>query len=433
MIGFFRPFYCQKVLPLVYDESLSYYEFLCKLMRKLNEVIENVNKLLAGGGKSSNGGWYDVTMFGADKTGAKNSSVAFNTLIKQIGSEGGYIFVPKGTYLLDDGVVVDKDGVYIVGAGIDSTYFKRGDNATGPMFDYANIEGGGLSNCTIDGNGLVNRTNANHVQTYKSDGQKFENVHIDRARGIGFAASHSYHVDYEDCSVDTTYGKTPAFWCGYDEGTQELHGYHIYEHCKAERAALDGIIVNDNYVTIRDCQFNYNGTEPGENELGGSGIFTGYFNNSYTGLGLFIENCICYRNTEDGINLETADNCKVIGNTLSFNGLCGLMLGAVTRGTGVRRIYVANNDCVSNAQSNTTLNPEEWNKNQLAIKNGNSCVVVGNVLIDSQAVPTADYNVHFGGTNERLIVTNNNMHNYKTGAYSGDVGNHSILDSNTTA
>lgn len=32
-------FYCQKVLPLVYDDSLSYYELLCKVCNKLNEVI----------------------------------------------------------------------------------------------------------------------------------------------------------------------------------------------------------------------------------------------------------------------------------------------------------------------------------------------------------------------------------------------------------
>lgn len=32
--------YCQKVLPLVYDESLSYYEAICKFQTKLNEVID---------------------------------------------------------------------------------------------------------------------------------------------------------------------------------------------------------------------------------------------------------------------------------------------------------------------------------------------------------------------------------------------------------
>lgn len=42
-----RPFriWCQKVLPLVYDDSLSYYELLCKVVDYLNKTIENVNEL----------------------------------------------------------------------------------------------------------------------------------------------------------------------------------------------------------------------------------------------------------------------------------------------------------------------------------------------------------------------------------------------------
>lgn len=38
-------FWCQKVLPLTYDESLSYYEVLCKTNHKLNEVIDALNNL----------------------------------------------------------------------------------------------------------------------------------------------------------------------------------------------------------------------------------------------------------------------------------------------------------------------------------------------------------------------------------------------------
>ena len=40
-------FWCHKILPLVYDASLSYYEFLCKVCSKLNEVIDSTNGLLA--------------------------------------------------------------------------------------------------------------------------------------------------------------------------------------------------------------------------------------------------------------------------------------------------------------------------------------------------------------------------------------------------
>lgn len=34
-------FWCQKVLPLVYDDSLSYYEILCKVVDYINNIIEN--------------------------------------------------------------------------------------------------------------------------------------------------------------------------------------------------------------------------------------------------------------------------------------------------------------------------------------------------------------------------------------------------------
>lgn len=45
-------FWCQKVLPLVYDDSLSYYEILCKVVDYVNKlidddkaIIENINEL----------------------------------------------------------------------------------------------------------------------------------------------------------------------------------------------------------------------------------------------------------------------------------------------------------------------------------------------------------------------------------------------------
>ena len=47
-IGPYKPltpfrFWCQKVIPLVYDESLSYYELLCKVIEYLNNTMADVN------------------------------------------------------------------------------------------------------------------------------------------------------------------------------------------------------------------------------------------------------------------------------------------------------------------------------------------------------------------------------------------------------
>lgn len=44
MITPFR-FWCQKIVPLVYNDALSYYEVLCKVTAKLNEVIDSYNNI----------------------------------------------------------------------------------------------------------------------------------------------------------------------------------------------------------------------------------------------------------------------------------------------------------------------------------------------------------------------------------------------------
>lgn len=35
-------FWCQKVLPLVYDDSLSYYEVICKLVDRTNDIVKEM-------------------------------------------------------------------------------------------------------------------------------------------------------------------------------------------------------------------------------------------------------------------------------------------------------------------------------------------------------------------------------------------------------
>lgn len=41
-------FWCQKVLPLVYDDSLSYYEVLCKVVDYLNKIIGGADGIIDG-------------------------------------------------------------------------------------------------------------------------------------------------------------------------------------------------------------------------------------------------------------------------------------------------------------------------------------------------------------------------------------------------
>lgn len=41
----FTRYWCQKVLPLVYDESLSYYEILCKLCDEMKKLMQEIDDL----------------------------------------------------------------------------------------------------------------------------------------------------------------------------------------------------------------------------------------------------------------------------------------------------------------------------------------------------------------------------------------------------
>ena len=42
-INYVPNYRCQNILPLVYDDSLSYLEYLGKLTCKMNEIIDNIN------------------------------------------------------------------------------------------------------------------------------------------------------------------------------------------------------------------------------------------------------------------------------------------------------------------------------------------------------------------------------------------------------
>lgn len=44
-LRYFR-FWCQSVLPLVYDGSLSYYEVLCKVVKYINDLIDSDKEIV---------------------------------------------------------------------------------------------------------------------------------------------------------------------------------------------------------------------------------------------------------------------------------------------------------------------------------------------------------------------------------------------------
>lgn len=69
-------FHCYKVIPLVYDESLSYYEQLCKILKSLNESIEAINDLNTAVG--------DLSGLAAQVAQLQNDIVSFETNVNNL-------------------------------------------------------------------------------------------------------------------------------------------------------------------------------------------------------------------------------------------------------------------------------------------------------------------------------------------------------------
>lgn len=95
----FFQFWCYKVLPLVYDDSLSYYELLCKMVDYINNLIETdklqndeINKLKQEIQAVQN--WIDNfdTSFAENVIAQYLSTMIFVTI-----SDAGYIIynIPK--------------------------------------------------------------------------------------------------------------------------------------------------------------------------------------------------------------------------------------------------------------------------------------------------------------------------------------------------
>lgn len=91
-------YWCQFVLPAVYDDSMSYYELLCKVVKHLNENIVLFNNLVDAVKMNTddiaalkdafekflNGGFDPYFQSAIEKWIASNLEFIFNTVVKQV-------------------------------------------------------------------------------------------------------------------------------------------------------------------------------------------------------------------------------------------------------------------------------------------------------------------------------------------------------------
>ena len=162
-VPYFR-FWCQKVLPLVYDESLSYYEVLCKcvdyinaLIKEDSQIIENVDALKLDvekvekwirdfNGKSV---YKSVKDYGAFGDGEHDDTEAFQEMLADT-ENYGFFYIPAGDYIISDTVEVPSNCRIVCDGTIHSTMPSPGGGVHVGLFDLD-----GVSNVTLSGLDIV--------------------------------------------------------------------------------------------------------------------------------------------------------------------------------------------------------------------------------------------------------------------------------------
>lgn len=258
-----RPFrfWCQKVLPLVYDDSLSYYELLCKVVDYLNKTMENVNKL------SEN---FDELQS------------AFNTLKEYIEYYFDNLDVQdeinnKLDEMARDGTLanlmynkldklVDKVDCWLYAH--EDTNEKSAQAFT--IFDYGDAT---LCACCSEGSIYIrNLITGKLINTINND-------IITHINDITYFSNRLYFVNGDDANVhiiDLNDYTISTFHLKYDDMT--LHGIEYYDNnfyflCKS---TYDGT-----YYILKTNTFLYNGTEIG---------YVNYGKNISAKQGIFIHN-----------------------------------------------------------------------------------------------------------------------------------------------
>lgn len=189
-------------------------------------------------GSSITPSWvFNVDNYGADPTGAADSSTAVASAISALGSNPGIIEFGAGTYRLNTGVVLAHPGQYFKGQGIGSTTIdSRVNGVTMRVWDSTvatsginapGMGGGLLGGMTISG---VNNTNANAIGFQIGDlvGPQVERLKIvsfTTSGAIGFNGMNRYswteygnfdvRADYNtNCIVLESHASHPLYYGG---------------------------------------------------------------------------------------------------------------------------------------------------------------------------------------------------------------------------
>ena len=327
-----KPFYCQKVLPLTYDNSLSYYEIICKLLRSLNLTIENVNELgasyqqlyefvinyfdnldlqeeidrvineLIDSGEFWRYfvgiiGFVTPTMYGAKGDGVTDDSQAFVDCF----AEGRPVRIFRGRYeVLTDIISVDKQEVMCDW----DAYIDTNE----PIYMYDGKWKGGA--VTSQKTGFVLVRGECRLQDTR--------VHVSGATANGVSCMGGYSL-LDDLLIDGHETAYMGVWSdnGSQDQTANMNILRVH-NCTIKNFRLNGIFSSAISTDIAYCTLtnNHIATEP---QGGGQIDIVGKYTQGYaTVRNNVISLAADYRTS--GVEIDWSGNAEVFANVINMTG-----------------------------------------------------------------------------------------------------------------
>lgn len=321
-------YWCQKILPLVYDDSLSYYELLCKVVDYLNKTMEDVetlhgdttklhmaydelqnyvntyfssldvqqeinNKLdeMAENGELAVifskyfGLYYTPEMFGAVGNGANDDSLAFNTCYKKCVADKLPMWLKGSSNYVLTSLTMEEKPITIIGNG--ATITTKSNNVVFWFGFHSSID-----NVIFDGN------NGEYAAQFKGEESVISNCWFVHAKTLLNLISGGYALFFKNCN----FGENISYCSlGLNLNITDCH----FTDCQWINCDLC-VNVNAGEPYFTSCHFWSNKKDINEKPLG-----TSVFNQNYqiTAVNCFFDtiNRLCTINK--GLRNISFSNC----------------------------------------------------------------------------------------------------------------------------
>ena len=431
-------FWCQKVLPLVYDDSLSYYELLCKVIDYLNKMGEDVREFaellsdynlgrlvgekldeMAADGTldriiaryiNYKGVIVDVSTMVEDKI-LTNDNIG-QAILDAI-DVTGYIYIPEGEYTFNETISKDCTIFLNKDAVIKSAIQK-------PALSFEDCSASIYGGTFCSGEDNNSREFIGYPTSYEHDGDRaivrFVNCHNCIISGIYSPYSKHWDVLYfKNChNIEVN-----------NSVFRHSLNSSIYFHRECRQVAVRNCKFTDNYYAIDGnsgnpryfCYFVYTGDI--ENKpVGEEGAVDG----------LIYENNYCENSEDSALDTHGARNVIIRNNTI-INCVCSIT--AYNDNVRMRRgswkmenILIENNYCKSNRSNNADTNyrhpfvllgavngysitDEDANDNPGNYNAFSNCVVKNNTFISTTS--NIRRGIQFNTVSRNVVFENNTV------------------------